>query len=547
MTTGDALDRGRDAYGRQAWLAARENLLAADLDQPLELDDLERLGTATYLVGLDDEALTLLTRGHREALRLELVPRAVRYAFWVALELLQRGESAQGNGWLSRARRLLEDQPASVEPGYLLVAVGLQHLGQGDYASAETTFDQAAAIADRFADPDLAALGRIGIGEALIGQHEFERGVALMDDAMVAVTGGEVSPIVAGIAYCSVIEACHRMFDLRRAQEWTAALGDWVASQPELVPYRGECLLYRAELMAFHGAWADATDEARRAHERLSRPSGEPAAGGAVYQQAELHRLRGEFGDAERAYRAASQQGRPPEPGLALLRLAQGKVGPAASAIRRSLGEQADDASRPRLLEAHVEIAIAAGDLASAKSSADELRAIADRSKAPILGGIAGRAAGAVGVARGEPRAALVDLRRSLSTWQSLEAPYEVARTRVLIARACRELGDEDAASMELEAATDVFRRLGAHPDLDAAEALSRPGHATSGGLTAREVEVLRLVATGMSNRAIATELVISEKTVARHMSNIFTKLGLASRSAATAYAYKHGLVAVST
>jgi ATP/maltotriose-dependent transcriptional regulator MalT len=341
-----------------------------------------------------------------------------------------------------------------------------------------------------------------------------------------------------------VIEGCQEIYDLRRAREWTAALGRWCESQPDLVPYRGQCMIRRAELMQLHGAWLDAMDEVRRARERLSQPTVHPAVGAACYQQGELHRLRGEFASAEEAYREASRWTRAPRPGLALLRLAQGDVEAALGAIRRLLDEARERHARPAVLGAAVEIALAANDVAAARAAADELSRIAGELDAPYLRALADHAAGAVLLAEGEPRAALDVLRRAWSAWQELEAPYESARVRVLIGRACRELGDEDAAEMELDAGRCVFQQLGAATDLARVEALSRKAAAGGAGrLTAREVQVLRLVAAGKTNRAIATDLVISEKTVARHLSNIFTKLGISSRAAATAYAYEHELV----
>jgi DNA-binding NarL/FixJ family response regulator len=343
--------------------------------------------------------------------------------------------------------------------------------------------------------------------------------------------------------YCAAIEAFQAIFDLRRAQEWTTALSRWCDDQPDLVPFRGRCLVYRAELMQFHGLWQEAIAEAGRAADWLSRPPPEPAIGEAYYQQAELHRLRGEDDEAEQDYRAASQWGRRPDPGLALLRLAQGDVDAAAASIRRAIDE-ADEFSRPRLLEPCVEIMLAARDGAAARVAANELAALAIRFDATLPRAIASRADGTVRLAEGDARGALATLRRAWELWLDLEAPYESARVRVQIAMACRAVGDSDTAELELAAARAVFNDLGAVRDVARVDGLvARADAVRDSGLSRREIEVLRLVAEGRTNREIATELGISERTVDRHVSNVFSKLGVSSRAAATAYAYEHRLV----
>lgn len=545
MTTSRALDRGRESFGQRAWGDAYAQLSAAAHEKPLELADLERLAVAAFLVGREGDSEDVWARAHHECLRLNDPARAARCAFWLAFALLNKGELARGSGWATRAQRLLDaGQLDCAEQGYLLYLVALRTIFQGDNATAEAAFGRAAEIGERFAEPDLVTLARHGQGRALLRLGQTAQGVALLDEVMVAVTAGEVSPIVVGDVYCSTIEACQELFDLRRAQEWTAALSHWCESQPDLVPYRGQCLVHRAEILQLHGAWPEAMDQVQRAYERLSQPTAQPAVGAAFYQRAELHRLRGEFAKAEKAYRQANQAGREPQPGLALLRLAQAQVGAAVAAIRRVVDETQDRVTRSKLLAAHVEIMLAAGDVQAARVAADELSEIAAELDAAFLYALSAYSTGAVLFREGDTRGACDALRHAWMAWQELAAPYEAARVRVLLGLACRELGDEDTAEMELDAARCVFEQLGAAPDLTRVNRLSPKAPSRSaGGLTARESEVLGLVAAGKTNRAIAAELFISEKTVARHVSNIFTKLGVSSRAAATAYAYEHTLL----
>jgi DNA-binding CsgD family transcriptional regulator/tetratricopeptide (TPR) repeat protein len=544
VTSTQTRERGRECFDRRAWADAVAELSAADREVPLEPKDLERLAMAAYLIGRDEDSVEVWERAYQELVNRGDAQRAARCAGWIVFVLMNAGEFARGGGWLARARRLIDDvQHDCAERGHLLVPVAYQHAFAGDWPTAHAISAQAAEIGDRFGDIDLVTLARNLQGRALIGQGRTVEGMTLLDEVMVAVMADEVSEIVAGSVYCSVIEACQEVFDLQRAQQWTAALTHWCDSQPDLVPFSGNCLVHRAEILQLHGAWPDAVDAAHRACERLLRRP-QRAVGAALYQQGEVHRLRGEFSQAEEAYHQASRWGREPQPGLARLRLAQGQVEAAESAIRRLVDEAEERTPRSRLLPALVEIMAAAGDVEAARAAADELSQIADDLDAPLMRGLATHAQGAVLLLESDARAALRALRHAWTAWHELEVPYEAARVRVLIGLACRQLGDQDSAEMELDAACWVFQELGAAPDLARAQALSWKRTAKpTGGLTARELEVLRLVATGKTNRSIAADLFLSEKTVARHVSNIFRKLGLSSRAAATAYAYERHLV----
>lgn len=542
----EEIERGRKAFADQTWADAFVHLSAAAEASPLAIDDLERQAAAAYLAGRADESVDLWATAYHDCSQRSDAARAARCGFWLAFVLLNRGELARGGGWIDRAQRLLaEGEVDCVEHGYLRYCTALRAVFEGDAVGAQAGFREAVEVGGRFNDAQLTTLARIGEGRSLVYMGEIAKGVALLDEAMVAVGAKELSPIAVGDAYCTVIDGCHELFDLRRTQEWTTALSRWCEAQPQLVLYRGLCLVHRAEIMQLRGEWSDAMDELNAALLRLAEPVGPPELGAAFYLRGELYRLRGEFEEAARAYRQANELGREPQPGLALLRLAQGRVEAAMSAIRRVLEEAGDPISRSRVLGPYVEIALAAGDHQAGKAAAEELSAIAGDLESPLLRAVAEHATGAVLLAENEPRNALISLRRGWMRWRELEAPYEAARVRVPIALACRALGDEDGAEMELDAARSVFEGLAAAPDVGRVVELSQveaPRRA-AGGLTAREAQVLSLIATGKTNRAIATELVISEKTVASHVSHIFTKLNLTSRAAATAYAYEHDLV----
>lgn len=534
--------RGREACAREAWATAFEALSRADRQSPLGADDLERLAQAAYLTGRDDEYLSALQRAHRAHLRAGARASAARDAFWIALRMLLRGESAQASGWLARAGRMLEGEPSECSArGYLLLASAQLKLDAGELTAAHDSALAATRIGERCGELDLMVIARHVLGLVRLQQGQVRAGLSLLDETMVAAAGGELSPIVTGLMYCSVIGGCHRVYALERAREWTRALASWCARQPEMVAFAGICSVHRAEILLLEGAWPEALSEAERA---ISRCLGvhRAATGAAYYQRAELRRLRGDLAAAEEAYRDASLHGYEPQPGLALLRLAQGQTDAAAQAIRRALASATELDQRARLLPAGVEILLAAGDTEGAERAERELGELAERLESRTLSAEAAQARGAVELAQGDATAALPLLRLAAATWQELEMPYLAARARVLIARCCRALRDLDGERLEIAAARAVFEQLAAKSELGSLLCPSPPPPRPH-TLTARELQVLRLLAGGDTNKAIAASLGLSEKTIERHLSHIFGKLHVESRTAAAAYAYAHRLV----
>ena len=540
------LDRGRRSYARRDWAGSYESLRGAEAATPLGADDLELLATSAYMLGRDEEWMSHLDRAHQLHLEAGAPRRAVRCALWIGMHHAARGELGPAGGWLARAERLLGDDRDCVERGYLLLPAAFRHEAAGDLEAAAEAAGAAARVGERFDDADLTSLAAHTQGRFLIFRGRVADGFRLLDEAMVVAMSGSVSPIVTGLVYCGVILACVEVLDVRRAREWTEVLTRWCDEQAGLVAFTGRCLVHRAEIMQLHGSWPDALDEARRAAERLAQGINRAAAAQAFYRQGEVYRLSGELSAAEEAYREASRHGWEPQPGLALLRLAQGRAEAASAAIGRALGETTVWSRRAILLPARIEISLALADLEAARDASRELDDLAERYGGAMLRALAATARAAVELAAGEAAESLVAARLACQEWRDLEAPYEEACARVAVGLACGALGDDDTAALELSAARDTFAELGATPDLARLGALARdPGAGVDhgGGLSPRELEVLRLVAAGESNRAIAATLVISEHTVARHLQNIFRKLNVSSRTAASAFAYEHDLV----
>ncbi len=544
MTIAQLTDLGRKAFANQHWKDSFEYLERADKQQSLRSSDLEVLAISAYLTGHFKHCYETLTRAYNSYLQENSIQKAASCAFWMGLLLVNKGESARGGAWFGQAKNILNEQhPMCAEKGYLFLPVALRCLGQGDAEGSLQAFTQAWEIGKSFQDPDLLALAHLGQGQALIRLHKIQQGVALLDDAMVAVESGKLSPIVIGIVYCAVIETCLEIFDLSRAQEWTNALNDWCSAHPYLVPFRGQCLTRRSEIMCLHGEWTDAIKEAHHAIDLLSKPRVEPAAGTAYYQLGDIYRFQGEYEKAEKAYSEANKYGKNPQPGLALLRLAQGQIAKAKSSINNALKTVKSIKEKSDTLLANIEILLASNEVVKARSLLHELNDIAHRQQVPMLTALSAQAEAEICLAEKDAVSALEHSRKAMKTWELLKAPYAAARAHFLVAKASLHMGDEDTAGMAYEAARWRYQQLNAQPDVIKIDAYFQKRKSSAHGLTGREIQVLLLIADGQSNKKIAEALFISERTVERHVSNIFGKLGVSSRAAATAYAYKHQLL----
>ena len=537
----DLRSDARSLFDGGEWRRCFELLAEADVDRGRALTpELMALHSqCAYLIGREADCVEIAGRAFQRCEELGEHRMAARAAFWTAFVLYGRGETVRGVAWLARARAVVADNAlGGAEEGLLAGMDGRVHLEGGEPREALADCERAIALGSIAGDSDVLAMARVTSGWAHLQLGMRVEALAEFDEAMAAVMGDETSPTVAGGLYCAVVSACMELRDLRRASEWTAALAAWCESRPDLVPYRGTCLVLRSRLLTLRGDWTAAFDEATRASVLPS----EQEAGEAFYQLAELHRLRGEATQAEDDYRRANSLGRRPEPGLARLRVAQGRTDAALVTLRRLRTEPQPAPDLAELLAALVDALLAAGETTEAASVAEELATLADQLDAPLLTGLATMAAGAVACSTGANDTGLMASRRAWQIWHELGMPHLGARARLIAGRCLSGLGDEEAAQMEYEASREVFARLGAVPDLAEVEVLARSVTSLPAGLTPRELQVLRLVASGRSNREIARELFLSDKTVARHLSNIYAKLDVRSRAGATAYLYDHGL-----
>ena len=540
MTTHPDIARGREALASRDWADAYDSFKAAD-QTALTGVDLEGLADAAWWLSKLPESLEVRHRAYAAYVAVGDDAAAGAVAARLAIEHFLRSEPSVGGGFLMRAHRHAAELPEGREHGYLAMIDATVARWTGDLDGSLALIGRALELGRRAADLDLIAMAIHLEGLVLIDQGSVDEGLALLDEAMASIVAGEVDPFFTGIIYCALIGACLTLSDLRRAGEWSEAAQAWCETIPPDSLYPGMCRANRAEVARLRGAWSEAESEAVLASEQLMAV--QPAiAASAFLQVAEIRRRTGDLAGSEAAYARAHELGEDPQPGLALLRLAQGKTAAARSGVEAALEGESRPAQRLRLLAAEVEIALAEGDLEAARGAAEEIDTIAREIGTPAFGATSATAAGAVAFGEGDVSSALASLRAACAAWQDLRLPHETALARVLYARALRANGDEDGGTLELRAALTTFERLGATPDALAARRLLDLPDELPAGLTAREAEVLRLVASGKTNRDIAVELVISEHTVSRHLQNMYAKLGVSSRAAATAFAFEHGL-----
>ena len=458
----DRIAVGREALHRHAWHEAFEQLSAADAAEPLPPEDLELLAEASMWVGQLDNCIAVHERAHAAYLERGDRRRAGFLALLLGHDHFAKGKSSQAKGWMRRAEQLLAAEQDSIEYGHLLRARGLMAKDPDEaLAHARAAHD----IATRLGDRDLAARELQEQGKLLVAKGEVAEGLALLEDAAMTAVSGTLGPYATGDIFCSAIDACRRLADYGRASEWTDAAHQWCDRQG-ILGFPGVCRVYRAGILRLRGALTDAAREATSACEEL-RPYDANSTGEAFYELGEVRLRLGDLTAAEEAFRQAHEMGRDPQPGLALLRLAEGKVEAARPAIRSALADESRDRlSRSQLLPAEVEIALAAGDLDGARAAADELETIAAVYGTPALEAAARCMRGQVQLAVGDEAGALRGLRAGCRLWQELDAPYETARARMALAAVYQAAGDLETAALELAAARLAFERLGAALDI---------------------------------------------------------------------------------
>jgi ATP/maltotriose-dependent transcriptional regulator MalT len=535
------LAEARAALAACDWPRARDLLDKIATTTPLaEAERLDALGEALWWLGRIDECIDARVRAHALFGQHGSPTRAGQAAIWLYEHHCFLGRPAMAGGWLRRARRSLEGDKDSVEWGNLLLREAEQLHGTGDLGAAIDNSTKALALARKLTSTDLEAEALQTTGRILIDDGKHQEGIAHLDEAMLLAVEGRLGPYATGKVHCSVIGACEDVGDLHRAAEWTQAASRWAAHHPFAV-FPGLCRVKRAEVLQRKGDWPQAEREARLACAELASVNVASAAA-AWIEVGEIRRRIGDLDGAEEAFGHAEELCCPPTAGLALLRLAQGRPAEAARIIDDALAAGTNSPlTRVRLLPAKVQVSVAAGRLDDAADAADELERLADRYDSDAFAASAALSKGRLQLAAGHP-SACATLRRAVEQWRQLEVPYEAATAQLLLGEASRVTGDRDASDTALRSAIATFDRLGAAYDARHAREL-RDSHTMPAGLTEREAEVLRLVAKGHTNKDIARTLRLSDKTIARHISNIFTKTGATTRSAATAFAFETGIV----
>ena len=537
-----SLSEARTAFAEHRWADARRAFSSAREVGALEAEDLAGLGEAAWWQGDIDESLKVFEEAYRLYLaRAEPDPRAAgRLAMEIGYFWFLRGEEAIGSGWFARSQRLLEPEPDAVEHGYLQsVAIDMAIEG-GDFDTAIATAREILELSRRHDDETLEAMALVGEGIATVKRGDVAAGMSILDEAMLPVVAGRVEAAYAGNIYCQLMKVCHELADVQRAHQWTDSTERWCEDFEDAVMFLGICRVHRAQLMQRRGEWDRAETEALQVCRDLADMNVGAVAEG-WYQLAELHRLRGDLQQADDAYREAHERGRNPQPGMALLRLAQGDPQAANRELLSALELAADDLARAPLWAVQVEIAAALGDSDAAREASARLTEAAELFGSSGLLAEGCEARGRLALAVDDVAVATSEFQSACRQWQVLQAPYRAARARVLLARAHQKAENLPAAERELDAAAGVFASLGAQLDAQGVVDL-RSGGVRPGGLTRREVEVLAIIADGKTNKEAAEELFLSEKTVSRHLANIYNKLGVSSRTAAAAYAFQHGI-----
>lgn len=532
------LARARELHLASRWEEACAEYAAADAEEPLAVEDLDAFAEAAQVSARGDEAVALLHRVFELRVAADELDEAAQVAFWLWWVLLNNNDVIQASGWLKQTSRTLG--PAMATSLWLRIPEAMFH-ATGNRSRADELLR---AIVDE-GQGEVVPWALCMWGQTLIDDGRLQDGLDRLEEAMAILHNHGLSPRVTPWIYCAAVRGCCLARDFVRARDWNRSMARWLDSLSSLGgAYLGNCRIYRSRLMFLNGDWPDAVDEIAAVCADLDGYTGW-VCGHAYYQLGEVRRLRGEWDAAEDAYRRAAEHGCLTQPGLALLRLGEGEVDAASAGVRRALTEVTAKPDRLDLLKAAVTIYLEQGKIEAARDAVTEFEELTGDLMTPVIEAERYAVRGALALSEGDPAGALPLLRRAVGTWQEQGAPHERAKLTVLIGQACRALDDQDGARLEFSAARETFERLGARPDLawlDRIVAATDTGSETS-GLTRREIEILCLIARGKANRAIANELYLSERTVHRHVSNIFTKLDVDSRTAAVAYGIRHGIV----